>query len=243
MVNDNYFFFSTKKLEKQLSSKYFLDYLKIKRRGIHGLSIVLKEKTGVVLYKQKDSEFLIDRDGVALSDASGKLITSEVIKINEIPQKVLVNQKEIDEQNELLVNDPQYKQSSSSVYILEDVDGEKIIKEVSRVQELYEEKFESIPEIGKEFLDKDFLGKLIYLNDSYEKKFSQMQIVNYEYEKLKPNTMIAITQNNFKIFFEFNSDIDTQITNLYKYVVEEKNYDIQNIEYIDLRYKDQIIIK
>jgi len=241
--NNNYFLFNSSKLEKQISEKYFLDYLKIKRQGIHGILIVLKEKPGIMLYKQKDREYLIDRDGIVLSDASGKLVSTEIIKLNEIPEKVLINQNEIDEQNKLLVNDPQYKQSSSSVYILEDENGEKNIKEVPRVQEVYEEQFKTTPEIGKELFDKDTVGKLIYLNDSYNKKFSQLKIIDYEYDKSKENFLTIITHNNFKIFFDLNSDIDTQLNNLYKYIVEEKNYDVKNIEYIDLRYENQIIIK
>ncbi len=241
--NNNYFLFQASRLENLISEKYFLDYLKIKRQGISTILIVLKEKPGIMLYKQKDSEFLIDRDGVTLSDAKGKLISSDVIKLNEIPEKVLINQNEIDEQNKLIVNDPQYKQTSSSVFILVGDEENKTVKEVPKIQEIYEDKFDNIPEIGKEFFDKDTIGKLIYLNDSYNKKFSQLKITAYEYDKSKPNVVIAITENNFKIFFKLDSDIDTQLTNLYKYVVEDRNYDVKNIEYIDLRYENQIIIK
>ena len=241
--NNNYFLFNSSKLESLISEKYFLDYLKIKRQGIQGILIILKEKPGIMLYKQKDNEFLIDRDGIVLSDAKGKLINSDIIKLNEIPEKIIINQNEIDEQNKLIVNDSEYKQTSSSVYILQEENGEKTVKQVPKVQEVYEDKFEKIPEIGKEFFNKDTIGKLIYLNESYNKKFSQLKIIDYEYDNSKSNFLTLITQNNFKIFFDLNSDIDTQLNNLYKYVVEEKNYDVKNIQYIDLRYENQIIIK
>ncbi|MDD4290270.1 MAG: hypothetical protein PHH83_03250, partial [Patescibacteria group bacterium] len=78
---------------------------------------------------------------------------------------------------------------------------------------------------------------------SYNNKFSQLKIIDYEFDKSKSNFLTLITQNNFKIFFDLNSDIDAQLNNLYKYVVEEKNYDVKNIQYIDLRYENQIIIK
>ena len=241
--NDNYFLFSNSKLEEIISQKYFLDYLKIKRSGLSNIMIVLKEKPAIMLYKIGDKEFLIDRDGVVLTEANGKTVSDDIIKIDELPKRVLVNQNEIDEQNKIIVNDPQYKQSSSTVFVSIEENGSTAIKEVPRVLEVYEDKFESSPEVAKTFFDKDLMGKLIYLKNSYNEKFSQLKILDYEYDKSKPNLITAITQNNFKIFFRLDSDIDTQLASLYKYVVEDKNYDVSGIEYIDLRYDNQIIIK
>lgn len=241
--NDNYFFFSSKKLESLISSKYFLDYLKIKRQKISTILIVIKEKPASTLYKIGGKEFLIDRDGIVLSVADGKEIASNIMRLVEIPEKVIKNQQEIDEQNKIIVNDPQYKNSSSTVYIIEEEDGNKIVKEIPRIVEIFEDAYPQTPEISKEYFNKDFMGKLMYLSDTYDKKFSQLKIDHFEYKKSKPYIITAITKSNFQIYFKLDFDIDSQLSNLYKYVVEEKNYDVKNIEYIDLRYENQVIIK
>ncbi len=241
--NNNYFFFSRKSLESQISSKYFLDYLKIKKQKISTISIVIKERPASVLYKLGDREFLSDRDGVILSDAVGKQISKDIIKLIEIPERVVKNQNEINEQNKIIINDPQYSNTSSTVFIYEDQDGNKVAKEVPRIIEIFEDSYPEIPEIGKNYFDKDFVGKLIYLKDNYSQKFSRINIDHFEYKKSKPYFVTLVTQANFEIYLKLDSDIDAQLLNLYKYIVDEKNYDTKGIEYIDLKYKDQIIIK
>jgi len=53
----------------------------------------------------------------------------------------------------------------------------------------------------------------------------------------------SVTDEAVKIYFAINDDLDSQLSNLYRYMVEEKGYNLKDVEYIDLRQNNQIIIK
>ena len=81
-----------------------------------------------------------------------------------------------------------------------------------------------------------------YLDANYDHKFGD----NRDYYKLeykKGDSLSMLTKEGFKIYFKLDETIDGQLSNLYRYLIEENNNDLQNIEYIDLRQNNQIIIK
>ena len=66
------------------------------------------------------------------------------------------------------------------------------------------------------------------------------KIEGYEYDNLK-ELYITMVDRGIKVYFKLDENLEFQIANLAQYF--EKNPDIKNLKYIDLRQKDQIIIK
>ena len=82
-----------------------------------------------------------------------------------------------------------------------------------------------------------------YLDEKYDHKFSQQKRSYYEYQQIDPNNLTMITDVGLKIYWQLNEDLDSQLSNLYRYVAEEQKYDLTGVEYIDLRHGNQIIVK
>ena len=84
--------------------------------------------------------------------------------------------------------------------------------------------------------------KILYLDSDYNHKFGD-QREYYELECEDGEFLNMKTKDDFKIYFKLNESVDSQLSNLYRYLIEENNGKLDNIEYIDLRQDNQIIIK
>ncbi|MDD3284553.1 MAG: hypothetical protein PHZ07_03080 [Patescibacteria group bacterium] len=243
LKNNNYFLFNSKKLKSILSSDYSLVELNIDKKYFSSIFIELKEKPCKVVYEIGDGKFLVDEDAIVASKIE-KYDKKDYIIIKEIPRSILANEQEIKDQELKMVNDPIYQHTSSTVFISKEAeDGGVVIEEVPRIQEVMKDVYPEYPEIDKNIFDKEILERIMYLDNSYFEKFEQQKRKHYEFQINDNGYITMITDGGIKIYFKLDDSLDSQLTNLYRYVVEEKKYDLKNVQYIDLRQKSQIIIK
>jgi cell division septal protein FtsQ len=251
--NDSYFLFDTKELEEELSKDYLFEELKIEKKYFSTIFINLKEKPHKLFYVIDDNSFLIDGNGLVISRLDYQEISPEdsenrrdkqKIIMKEIPKQLVVNQEDIDKQEEKIVKDHELYESTNStstVFIWENSSEGMIVKEVDAIEPQIEDVYPASPEVGSKFFSGDIVRKILYLDTNYNHKFGENRDY-YEFEYDKGDFLIMLTKENFRIYFKLNEAIDSQLSNLYRYLIEEGN-DIENIEYIDLRQNNQIIIK
>ncbi len=240
--NNNYFLFNTDKVEESLAQDYLFDYLRVEKKYFSTLFVKLEERSYKLFYITDNNNFLVDEQGILISRVN--LPEEDEIIIKEIPQKIIINQEEIDEQdNKIVRNHPLYQNtnSTSTVFVWVDTDQGLIVREESIIESIEKEVYPDMPKIGDEFFSKNIIENVLYLDYNYKEKFGY-QRKYYEYQFDKPNFLILVT-DNFRIYFKINEGLESQISNLYRYLIEEGDKELDNIEYIDLRQKDQIIIK
>jgi len=240
--NNNYFLFATGKVEERLAQDYLFNYLRVEKKYFSTLFIKLEERPYKLLYTADNHNFLVDEQGVLISRVD--LPEENEIIIKEVPQEIIINQEDIDKQNNRIVRDhPLYQDtnSTSTVFVWSDTEQGLIVKEESIISPIEKEVYPDIPNIGDKFFSENIIENILYLDYNYKEKFGY-QRKYYEYQFDRPNFLILVT-DNFRIYFKINEDLESQISNLYRYLIEEGNKKLDDIEYIDLRQKDQIIIK
>ena len=251
--NNNYFLFNVEDLVEKLSEDYLFDKLEINKKYFSTIFINLKEKPHKLFYIIDDSSFLIDENGIVVSRLDYQQITSEdsartengKIIVKEIPRQLVVNQEEVDQQEEKIVKDHDLYEdtnSTSTVFIWENSSAGMIVKEVNIVEPQIEDVYPDFPEIGAKIFSSDIVKKILYLDSNYNHKFSGNRDY-YEFEYEKRDFLSMLTKEGFNIYFKLNESIDSQLSNLYRYLIEENNNNLGDIEYIDLRQSNQIIIK
>ena len=251
--NDNYFLFDIEELKERLSKDYLFEELKIEKKYFSTIFINLKEKPHKLFYIIDDNSYLIDENGMVISRLDYQEIIPEEsedrrdkgkIMVKEIPKQLVVNQEDIDEQEEKIVKDHELYESTNStstVFIWENSSEGMIVKEVDAIEPKIEDVYPDSPEIGSKLFPSDIVRKILYLDVNYNHKFGDNRNY-YEFEYDKGDFLIMLTKEDFRIYFKLNEAIDSQLSNLYRYLIEEDN-SMENIEYIDLRQNDQIIIK
>ncbi len=244
--NNNYFLFSPSTIIKELTKNNVLEELIIKRRYFSTIFIYIKEKETKAVYLINDNYELIDKEGVVISkvDKEDKEVKNiEKILIREIPKIIIENQAEIDEQLKNAVKDnPIYQNTSSTVFVSEMIDDKLIIKEVPRIQEIKKDVYPEVPDLGKTIFLKENIEKIFYIDESFQNKFPNIKIIEYLYEFDKTNIITVVLDTGVSIYFKLDENLESQVSNLYKYVIENKN-ELKNIKYVDLKQKDQLIIK
>lgn len=244
--NNNYFLFNTDEIVKELSSEYLFNYLKVKKRYFSTIFITLREKPHKLIYVIDNNHLLIDKDGVFISRLDEIGGDKEKIIIKEVPNEIIVNQEEIDEQkSKIVIGHAIYNDTNntSTVFIWIETEQGMIVKEVPIIEPKIERVYSDLPEIGQKIFFQDIVDKILYLDNNYNNKFSQQERNYYKYYPDKTNFLTMITEEDLEIYFKLDDSLDSQLSNLYRYLVEERDYDLQNIEYIDLRQNNQIIIK
>jgi hypothetical protein len=250
---DNYFLFNVEELKEKLSKDYLFEELKIEKKYFSTIFINLKEKPHKLFYIIDGNSFLIDENGIVISHLNYEEIISDdsekrrdkgKIILEEVPKQLIVNQEEIDKQKEKIVKNHELYEntnSTSTVFVWENSSEGMIVKEVDLIDPQIKDVYPDFPKIGSNIFSSDIIQKILYLDANYNHKFGENRDY-YEFEYEKNDFLIMLTKENFKIFFKLNEAIDSQLSNLYRYLIEEGN-STENIEYIDLRQKDQIIIK
>lgn len=251
--NDNYFLFNVGELKEELSKDYLFEELKIEKKYFSTIFINLKEKPHKLFYIIDDNSFLIDENGVVISrldyqeivpdDSENRRDKGKII-LKEVPKQLVVNQEEIDKQAEKIVKNHELYENTnttSTIFVWENSSEGMIVKEVDLINPQIEDVYPDFPEIGSKIFSSDIVQKILYLDANYNHKFGESRDY-YEFEYEKNDFLIMLTKENLEIFFKLNEAIDSQLSNLYRYLIEENNT-TKNIEYIDLRQKDQIIIK
>ncbi len=240
--NNNYFLFSPDKAEQSLAQDYLFNYLQVEKKYFSTLFIKLEERPYKLFYTIDNRNFLVDEQGILISQVAPP--AEDEIIIKEVPQEIIINQEEIDKQNSRIVRDhPLYQDtnSTSTIFVWADTGQGLIVKEEAIIAPIEKEVYPNMPNIGDKFFKEEIIENILYLDYNYKEKFNY-QRKYYEYQFAGPNFLILVT-DNFKIYFKINEDLEGQISNLYRYLIEEGNKELDNIEYIDLRQKDQIIIK
>ncbi len=252
--NNNYFLFNNQELIKKLKGDYFFDELTVNKRYFSTLFVNLKERSSKLLYVINNIAFSVDKNGIVISEinyqnqndnAKQSLLNNDEIVVKEIPEQIIINQDEIDAQAEKIVKDNKlYKDthSTSTVFIWEDSDEGPIVKEVAVIEPQIKDVYPDAPSIGSQVFLPDKLEKILYLDKNYNQKFKNKRHYYKFHNDNKSKSIKMITRNGFAIYFKLDQNIDSQLSNLYRYVVEEGN-NLDNIEYIDLRQNNQIIIK
>ncbi len=246
----NYFLFNPEELEKRIEENYYLDDIEVEKKYYSLLNIKIEEKKPVLVYQVGDQNYLVDDQGSILSiqdnyEKDENNYREDFIIIKEIPQKIVLNQEKIDQQNNSLVLDnPLYKNTSSTVFVYNQSEEKTIIKEEDRISEEIEWFYPEIGKVTEAAFSEEIISYILLLDRRYNIRFNENpKRIYYEYDQEKEGFISMITDQDFQIHFEFREDLDSQLANLYRYIVEEKKYDLGDIEYIDLRYKNQIIIK
>lgn len=223
--NNNYFLFSPANIRKELEKNNSLESLEISRKYFSTVFVKIKEKEARFAYINNANNYLIDKEGnvIAKVDENNKEFKSTNIIIRVIATQTIINQKEIDEQN---MNASTTSSSST----------EKNDKIIPQIQNIYP----SLPEMGKSVFSKSIAEKISYIDQSYRERIKDSKIEVYEYDNSK-DLYITMIDRAIKVYFKLDENLEFQITNLAQYF--QKNPDIKNLKYIDLRQKDQIIIK
>lgn len=251
MKNNNYFLFNTEDVVEKLSKDYLFEKLEIEKKYFSTIFITLEEKPHKLFYVINDSSFLIDENGIVISrlefqeaDPENVIKNDSRIIVKEIPDQLVVNQEELDEQNKKIVKDHELytsTNSTSTVFVWENSSEGMIVKEVDIIEPRVEDVYPDYPEIGAKIFPGDIVRKILYLDSDYNHKFGENREY-YELESASGGFLNMKTKEEFKIYFKLDEAIDSQLSNLYRYLIEENN-DLEGIEYIDLRQNDQIIIK
>lgn len=223
--NNNYFLFNSNNIKKELEKNNSLESLDIDKKYFSSIFIKIKEKEAKFAYINNTNNYLVDKEGnvIAKVDENNKEFKSTNIVIRVIATQTIINQKEIDEQNRVA--------SSTSSSTTQWVD-----KIIPQIQDVYP----SLPEMGKSVFSKSVAEKISYIDQSYRERIKDSKIEGYEYDNLK-ELFITMLDRGIKVYFKLDENLEFQIANLAQYF--EKNPDIKNLKYIDLRQKDQIIIK
>jgi len=251
LKNDNYFLFDTEKVKETFSKDYLFDKLEVDKKYFSTIFISLKEKPYKLFYVIDKSSFLIDSSGIAVSRLDYEEVVAEEnsdfnekVIIKEVPEEAVMNQEEIDEQEAKIVRGHELYQetnSTSTVFIWENTSAGMIVKEADLIEPNIEDVYPELPEIGSKVFPVELVENILYLDSNYNQKFGE----NREYYKIqyeKKDFLSMLTSEDYYIYFKLDENIDSQLSNLYRYLIEEDN-DLTDIEYIDLRQKDQIIIK
>lgn len=243
--NNNYFLFDSSYIKKELTKNNVLDELIIKRRHCSTLFIYIKEKDVKAVYQIGNDYLLIDKLGNIISKVDqndSEVKKQDKILIRELPKIIIENQADIDNQNKNIVKDNSlYQSTSSTIFVSELVDNKIQIKEVSRIMPVQKEIYSDI-KLGENIIKKENIERISYINDSLNTKFNNIRPVEYQYEQDKSDIVIVLLNIGPKVYFKLDENLESQVSNLYKYVIEQKN-DLKGLNYIDLRQKDQIIIK
>ncbi len=242
--NNNYFLFSSKQIRKELEKNNSLESLDIERKYFSTIFVKIKEKEAKFAYLVNNNFYLVDKEGniIARVEENNKELKSTGIVIKTISKQGIVNQKEIDDQNARAVKDDlKYKNTSSTIYVYTTSNGTTTeVKEESRVIPQVQDIYSDLPQMGNSIFDKSIAERIAYIDESYKSKIKDSKIENYEYDSLKEG-YITMIDRGIKVYFKLDENLEFQISNLSQYF--SKNSDIKNLKYIDLRQKDQVIIK
>jgi cell division septal protein FtsQ len=186
--NSNYFLFSKSRLKGELTQKYLIEELTIKKEFPHTLNISFEEKIANLLLQTNDINYLIDLEG--------KITT-------QVGERLILNEKNL----------PKIIDESNSDYSL-----------------------------GQTILTPSLISLVINLFQEFNNYIPDLQIVNFRIVNSESTFIKAVTAEGVEIHLNDRLSMEEQLNKL-KAALESEMINLNNVSYINLRIKDQVIYK
>jgi len=236
----NIFFFNKDSLQKKITAKYILDKLIVSKKVPHTLKIELQEKTFFVVWVSRGRLYLLDLNGIVLSEASQELAKSLGIKM-EYSKESEKEEKYTNIESKNANIDANITNINANKEPLEEVWGPQLgIEEVKNLPIIYDESNKEV--VLKEKMASQEL--IIFIIELAEKlPLIDIEIVSFRVFGPQDIQVKAVTKEGWEIYFLSTLNLDEQIKRLISILEKEIQEKRNNLEYVDLRFGSQVYYK
>jgi len=232
----NIFIFKANQLENKICDKYSLDEIKIKKEYPNKLLISITEKTSSFIWSEAGYRFLVDKSGQMIKEYSEKyenLNLPYVIGPYDLEIKRIRQERAAEAARIAKLKEEELADEIDPVAEEDTVDEEKTFEE---------------PQFNKEYA----VGQKIitannaqFIISAYESliEIEQPSFSHFELPSTKEGRLNVVFKNNLKIYLNMRNNIDAQIKTLKHLITNTLKEQLDYIQYIDLRFGEQVNYK